>query len=415
MNVAHGVMGLAGLLFIAWLLSEDRWRVPVRVVFAGVALQVALALLCTQFPPATKIFLVLNEGVTALQKATDSGTALVFGYLGSGPPPFVEAHPEATFVLAFRAFPLVLVISALASLLLYWGILQRIVAALAYALRRTLGIGGALALGGAIHIFVGMVEAPLLIRPYLKTMSRGELFALMSCGMAGIAGTMMVIYAGLLGAVIPDSLGHILIASVISTPAAFAIAALMVPFTTDQNDAVAELSVSDRPQSAMEAIVRGAIDGIGIVATIIAMLIVLVALVSLVNLGLGALPHQGDPVTLQQIFAYAFWPLLWLIGIPQGELGAASILMGTKTALNEFVAYIELSKLPADALSERSRLMMTYSLCGFANFGSLGILVGGMTAMAPDRKTDIISLAPRSIVSGTLATLMSGAVVGMLS
>lgn len=414
MNVLHGLGGLAGLMLIAWFLSENRWRVPLRVVFAGVALQMGLALLFTKFPPATKIFLLLNDGVTALQKATDTGTALVFGYLGSGPAPFVATHPEASFVLAFRAFPLVLVISAIASLLLYWGILQRIVSALAFALRQTLGIGGALALGGAVHIFVGMVEAPLLVRPYLKTMSRGELFALMSCGMAGIAGTMMVIYAALLGTVIPDALGQILIASVISTPAALAVAALMVPFVPDPDEA-GELSISDPPQSAMEAIVRGTTDGIGIVATIIAMLIVLVALVSLVNLALALLPHTGDPLTLQQIFAYAFWPLLWLVGIPVGELWTASLLMGTKTVLNEFVAYLNLSKLPSEALSPRSRLMMTYALCGFANFGSLGILVGGMAAMAPERKDDIISLGARSILSGTLATMMSATIVGMIS
>jgi CNT family concentrative nucleoside transporter len=245
-------------------------------------------------------------------------------------------------------------------------------------------------------------------------MSRGELFALMSCGMAGIAGTMMVVYAAILGPVIPDALGQILIASIISTPAALAVAALMVPFVPDREEA-GELSISDAPQSTMEAIVRGTIDGIGIVATIIAMLIVLVALVSLVNLALGLLPHQGDPITLQHIFAYAFWPLLWIIGIPTQDLWTASLLMGTKTALNEFVAYLNLSQLPTDALSPRSRLMMTYALCGFANFGSLGILVGGMTTMAPERKNDIISLGARSILSGTLATLMSGAVIGMIS
>lgn len=288
------------------------------------------------------------------------------------------------------------------------------VAALAFALRRTLGIGGALALGGAVHIFVGMVEAPLLVRPYLNRMSRGELFALMSCGMAGIAGTMMVVYAAILGSVIPDALPHILIASVISTPAALAVSALMVPFVPNP-DETGELSVSDPPASAMEAIVRGTIDGIGIVATIIAMLIVLVALVSLVNLALALLPHAGEPITLQQIFAYIFWPLLWLVGIPAQELWTASLLMGTKTALNEFVAYLNLAHLPPEALSPRSRLMMTYALCGFANFGSLGILVGGMTAMAPERKHDIISLGPRSILSGTLATLMSGTVVGMIT
>lgn len=414
MNVLHGALGLLGLLSIAWLLSENRWRIPLRVVIAGVALQIALACLFIRFPPAASVFLILNDGVAALQKATDAGTALVFGYLGSGPPPFAEAHPEASFILAFRAFPLVLVISALASLLLYWGILQRIVGALAFALRHTLGVGGALALGGAVHIFVGMVEAPLLVRPYLNRMSRGELFALMSCGMAGIAGTMMVIYAAILGPVIPDALGHILIASIISTPAALAVAALMVPFTPDPEE-TGDLSLDDPPASSMEAIVRGTIDGIGIVATIIAMLIVLIALVTLVNLALGLIPVAGAPVTLQQIFAYAFWPLLWLIGIPPAELGTASLLMGTKTVLNEFVAYINLSKLPPEALSERSRLMMAYALCGFANFGSLGILVGGMSAMAPERRQDIIALGPRSILSGTLATMMSAAVVGMIT
>ncbi|MEI9899948.1 MAG: nucleoside transporter C-terminal domain-containing protein [Hyphomicrobium sp.] len=414
MTALHGAFGLLGLLFIAWLLSESRWQIPLRVVIGGVALQIALAWLFIKFPPATSVFFLLNEGVGALQKATDAGTALVFGYLGSAAPPFAEMRPEASFILAFRAFPLVLVISALASLLLYWGILQRVVGALAFALRRTLGVGGALALGGAVHIFVGMVEAPLLVRPYLNRMSRGELFALMSCGMAGIAGTMMVIYAAILGPVIPDALGHILIASIVSTPAALAVAALMVPFAPDPEE-TSELSLPDPPASSMEAIVRGTIDGIGIVATIIAMLIVLVALVTLVNLALGHVPHGGEPITLQQIFAYAFWPLLWLIGIPVEELGAASLLMGTKTVLNEFVAYLNLAHLPPEALSPRSRLMMTYALCGFANFGSLGILVGGMTAMAPERKHDIISLGPRSILSGTLATMMSGAVVGMIT
>ena len=236
------------------------------------------------------------------------------------------------------------------------------------------GIGGALALGGAVHIFVGMVEAPLLVRPYLNSMSRGELFALMSCGLAGIAGTMMVIYAALLGPVIPDALAHILIASIISTPAALAVAALMVPFAPDPKE-TGELSLPDPPASAMEAIVRGTNDGIGIVARIIAMLIVLVALVSLVNLALGLVPHEGDPITLQRIFAYIFWPLLWLIGIPVQELGAASVLMGTKTALNEFVAYLDLSQLPPDALSPRSQThddLCAVRFCQFRQPGHSG-------------------------------------------
>ncbi|HTJ02541.1 MAG TPA: nucleoside transporter C-terminal domain-containing protein [Methylovirgula sp.] len=414
LNILHGLLGLTALLGIAWLLSEDRRASPWRVVIGGVLLQIGLAILFIKFEPAAKIFLVLNSVVDALQTSADAGTSLVFGYLGGAPLPFAENHPGAAYILAFRAFPLVLVISALASLLLYLGLLQRIVAIFAWCLQRTLGIGGALGLGAAVHIFVGMIEAPLLVRPYLLKMSRGELFALMSCGMAGIAGTVMVIYAALIGTSVPGALGHILAASVISTPAALAVAALMIPFHAEP-DGTAKLAVDNPPASAMDAIARGTMDGIGFLACIIAMMIVLVALVTLVNLALGLLPHWGgSAITLQRLFALLFQPLLWLIGIAREDLSAASTLMGTKTAINEFVAYIDLSHLPPEALSTRGRLIMTYALCGFANFGSVGIMIGGMTAMAPERRQEIVTLAMRSLVSGTLATLMSGAVVGML-
>lgn len=233
LNVLHGLLGLMALLAIAWALSEDRRSPPWRIVIGGLLLQIGLGVLFIKFEPAAKIFLLLNGAVDALQKSADAGTALVFGYLGGAPLPFAENHPGGAYILAFRAFPLVLVISALASLLLYWGVLQKIVAVFAWCLRRTLGIGGALGLGAAVHIFVGMIEAPLLVRPYLLKMSRGELFALMSCGMAGIAGTVMVIYAALIGASVPGALGHILAASVISTPAALAVAALMIPFRAE--------------------------------------------------------------------------------------------------------------------------------------------------------------------------------------
>src|SRR5580700_5341150 len=229
----RGLLGIAVLLLIAWAISEDRFRVRLRVVVAGLLLQVAVAVVLLKFPPVAKAFLLLNDGVEALQKATDAGTGFVFGYLGGGPLPFTETHPGASFIFAFRALPLVLVISALATLLFYWGVLQRIVQAFAWVLRRTIGIGGPLGLGAAVHIFVGHIEAPLLIRPYLLRMARGELFALMSCGMAGIAGTVMVLYASLLGPVIPNALGHILVAAIVSTPAALAVAALMVPFRPD--------------------------------------------------------------------------------------------------------------------------------------------------------------------------------------
>jgi len=411
----RALLGIAALLLIAWAISEDRFRIPVRVVVAGVLLQVAVALLLLKFPPAAAAFLWLNAGVQALQNATDAGTGFVFGYLGGGVLPFAETYPGAAFIFAFRALPLVLVISALATVLFYWGVLQRIVQGFAWVLRRSVGIGGPLGVGAAVHIFVGHIEAPLLIRPYLLRLERGELFALMSCGMAGIAGTVMVLYAAILGPVLPDALGHILVAAVISTPAALALAALMVPFHPDPSP-TAQLTLADPPVSTMDAVAKGTRDGVVFLANIIAMLIVLVALVSLLNSMLGLLPNlAGEAITLQRLFAYAFRPIMWLIGIPADEIATAANLMGTKVVLNEFIAYVDLAKVPAANLSDHSRLIMTYAMCGFANFGSLGILIGGMGAMVPERRPEIVALGLRSILAGTMAGCMSGAVVGMLT
>jgi CNT family concentrative nucleoside transporter len=378
-------------------------------------LQLALALLLLFLPPARAGILLANRGADALQTATDAGTSFVFGYLAGPPLPFSESHPGASFILAFKALPLVLVISALASLLFHWGILQRVTAAFAWLLRSVLAIGGALALGAAVHIFVGMVEAPLLVRPYLARMQRGELFALMTCGMAGVAGTVMVIYASFLAPVIPDSLGNILIASVISTPAGLAIAALMVPFDAGAADD-ARIDIHDPPVSVMDALVKGTMDGVPVLVGIGASLLVAVTMVTLVNMALGHVPHWGDaPITLQRIASWPFRPVMWLIGVPWNETATAAALMGTKTVVNEFVAYLGLAGLPPDALSARSRLILTYAMCGFANFGSLGIMIGGMGVMAPQRRHEIVALGMRSILSGTLATCSSGAVVGLLS
>ena len=408
----RGIGGIAALLLLAWLLGENRFRVPWRTVIGGMLLQLALALLLIDFPPAAHAVLLLNGAADALQRATDAGTGFVFGYLAGPPLPFVESHPGASFILAFKALPLVLVISALASLLFYWGVLQFVMRGFAWLLRRWLGVGGALALGAAVHVFVGMIEAPLLIRPWLARMQRGEVFALMTCGMAGIAGTVMVIYAAILGPVIPNALGNILIASVISTPAALAVAALMVPF--GPSEAEAQLVLPHQPVSWLEAVVQGTADGIPVLTGIIAVLLVTISLVTLVNILLALLPFD-DAITLQRIFAIPFRPIMWLIGIPWPETGAAATLMATKTVLNEFVAYLNLATLPPDALSPRSRLIVTYAMCGFANFGSLGILVGGLCAMVPERRHEFVALGVRSIVSGTLATCTSGAVAGLLA
>ena len=413
MTVFQGLAALAILLTIAFALSENRRAIPLRVVIGGVALQIILALLFIKFPPAIAAILKLTHGVEALQRATDAGTSLVFGFLGGGPLPYAETKQGASYILAFRAFPMVLTISALATLMFYLGLMQKIVAAFAFLLRRALGVGGPLGVGAATHIFVGMVEAPLIVRPYLTTMSRGELFALMSCGMAGIAGTVMAIYGAILSSAVPGALPAIISAAIISTPAALALSALMIPFTPDER--ATQIKIEDPPANAFEAIVRGTMDGVKIFAGIVALMIVLVSLVHLADAALSLLPDAGGkPISIRAGFALLFRPLVWLIGVPWPESETAAMLMATKTALNEFVAYLDLSQLPEGALSARSKLILTYALCGFANFGSLGIMIGGMTTMAPERRHDIVTLAPRSLVTGTLATLMSGAVVGMV-
>jgi len=277
-----------------------------------------------------------------------------------------------------------------------------------------LGIGGALGLGAAANVFVGMVEAPLLIRPYLATMPRSALFGLMTCGMATIAGTMMVLYASILGPVIPGALGHILTASLISAPAALMVAGILVPYTAERIEDE-HPKLEHKYDGAMDAITRGTLDAIPLFLNIIALLIVLVALVTIANQLLGLFPEVlGAPLSLQRILGWAMAPIMWLIGIPWAEAQTAGALMGIKTVLNELLAYLKLAELPKEDLSERSRLITTYALCGFANFGSLGIMIGGLGAMAPERRGEIVAMGMKSILSGTLATLMTGAVVGML-
>jgi CNT family concentrative nucleoside transporter len=407
-------LGVLSLLCIAWLCGENRRAIRWRTVLGGLVLQLAGALVLIGIPGANRVMFVLNDAAAALHRATEAGTGFVFGYLAGPPLPFAETHPGASFILAFQALPLVLTISALASLLFHWGVLQFVTGLFARLLRRVLGIGGPLALGAAVHVFVGMIEAPLLIRPYLARMQRGELFALMTCGMAGVAGTVMVIYASFLAQVVPNAMGNILIASVISTPAALAVAALMVPF--DQPEpAETSFFVHDKPTGPMDALVKGTMDGVPILAAIIATLLVTVAMVTLLNMTLALFPDwNGAPITLQRLFALPFRPVMWLIGVPWAETQAAATLMASKTVLNEFVAYLDFSRLPPASFEPRTRMILTYALCGFANFGSLGIMIGGLGAMVPERRHEVVALGMRSILGGTLATCMSGAVAGGL-
>ena len=409
---------LLGILFIfgvSYALSDDRAAVRVRNALIAVAVQIVFALLVLNAPFITHVFLALGAIVDGLQTATLAGTSFTFGYLGGASLPF-EAQ-GSTFVLAFQALPLLLVVSALTAVLTHWRVLPAIIGVLGVAFSRVLRINGALSLACAANILLGMVESPIFIRDHLKRMSRSDLFVLMSVGMATVAGTVMVIYASFLAGIIDSPAGHLILASVLSIPAAISIAQFMVP---ESNPVVAPDTPLEKFESeyasAMDALTIGTERGLKLCLTITAMLIVFVACVALVNQILGVLPMiGGQAISLQRILGLLFMPLAWLIGIPWPEAHIAGELLGIKTVLNEFLAIEQLSTLPPGALSKHSNLIMVYALTGFANIGSLGILLGGLSTMVPERRSEILALGGRSLIAGTLATLLTGAVIGLVA
>ena len=416
MQQLQSAVGILGLLALAWIVSEDRRAVAWKQVAIGLLVTFATAVILLKVPGASRAFAAINDAVNTIAAASKAGTAFVFGYLGGGPLPYDLKVPGAEFVLALQALPIVLVMSVLTTLLFYWRILPPIVRGFSWLLERAFGVGGAVGLSTAANIFLGMVEAPLFIRPYLASLTRSELFMVMTGGMAGIAGTVLVLYATLLSAVIPDAAANLVIASVVGAPAAILVSLIMVPERSDQRTGGALPEAEKVASSTMDAIVRGTAAGLELLLNICAMLIVLVALVHLANAMLGLVPTVGGaPITLQRVLGVVMAPVCWLMGIPWNEATTAGGLMGVKTILNEFIAYVELSKLPADTLNPRSRLIMLYAMCGFANFGSLGIMIGGLATMAPERRDDIVALGLKSIVSGTLATCLMGAIVGVLN
>jgi CNT family concentrative nucleoside transporter len=412
--VLQGVLGLFVLMALGWVVSENRRAFPWRLALYALLALFALALLL-KLEPVQHAFLALNRAVIAVQQATLAGTSFVFGYLGGGPLPFDEPYPGSAFVLALQALPIILVIAALSAVLWHWRVLRVITRGFTWALKRSLGIGGPAGVATAANVFVGMVEAPILIKPVFAKLSRADLFLVMVAGMASVSGSVMVLYAAILGPVMADALGQILVASLMSVPAAVLIARIMLPATGPAAEDDDSLPVTDYA-STMDAVTRGTVEGLKLFLNVTAMLIVLVALVSLVNSCLQLLPDAGGlPLTLQRLFGWVFAPLAWCLGIPWEEAGLAGQLIGTKTVLNELIAYLDLAALPPDALSERTRLILVYALCGFANFGSLGIMIGGLSVLAPQRQREIVELGGRSIWAGTLATCLTGAVAGLVS
>lgn len=415
---AQSAIGLVAFIAIAWLLSERKRAFPLGMAVWVTLAQVAFAAAFLYIPPARAALAGLNVAVDALQQATLAGTSFVFGYVGGGDVPFVikPGGEGLMFSFAFMALPLLIFMSALAGLLWHWGVLKVFVRGLAFFLQRAFGVGGAVALAAAANVFFGQTEAPLLIRHYLDKISRSELFMVITAGYATVAGTVVVLYASILNPVEPSVIGHIVLASIISAPAALLMGRIMTPPAKDEIPTSASAADDFKYEGSMDAFTTGATEGLKLYLNIIASIIAFLALAALINIMLSAAPDVGGaPLTLERMLGWMFAPAMWLAGVPWSHAIGAGELMGVKTALNEVVAYLKLATDPQYAVfDQRTRLITIYAMCGFANIGSLGIVIGGLSSLAPSRRSDVIELAPRALIGGTLATLSTGAVIGLI-
>ncbi|BDI61765.1 NupC/NupG family nucleoside CNT transporter [Qipengyuania nanhaisediminis] len=415
------ILGLFALVAAALALSEDRKLRPSwRWIAGALALQGALALLIVRVPPVWEAVTLANKGVAAIERATLAGSSYMFGYLGGAELPFaLRPGADAPLVIAFQILPLVIVFSALAALLWHWGVLRWLVNGLSFLLRKSLGVSGVVGLSGGANMFLGVVESPLVVRAYFTRMSRAELFQVMVLAMATISGAILILYATTLRAVVPDAVGHMIAASLVSLPAALLIARLMVPQVAGEGAQATDTDGDDpglKYESSVDAIVKGTMDGMQLFLAVIAVIIVVFALVSLVDQVLALLPLVGDePLTLKRVFGWVLAPVMWLIGVPWAEAQAAGGLMGTKAVLNEYVAYLELAALPDGTLGARSLLIVTYALCGVANLASLGLLVSTIGTLCPERRAEAAGLGMKSWIAGNIATAMTGAWIGLLT
>ena len=410
----QSLLGLVVIVAACWGLSENRKVFPWRLTLGAIAVQAVLIFVTFAVPGSQVVLDGINNGVKGLELATEEGTKFVFGYLAGGAQPYPVQDELALFTFAFKVLPLILVISALSALLWHWKILKWITHGFGFLFQRTMGLGGASALAVAANIFLGMIESPIVIRAYLDKLTRSELFLMMVVGLATVAGSTMVAYASILAPVLPNAAGHVLVASIVSAPAGVLLARIMIPETPGQGGAVADYGSALKYDSAIDAIVKGTADGLMVVLNISAVLIVFVALVALVNIMLGGFWLFGDHVTVERLLGWLFMPLAWLIGVDWSEAGRAGWLLGVKLTLTEFVAFIRLGEVPAGEMSERTRMLMTYALCGFANIGSVGITVTGLSVLIPERREEVLGMIWKALFAGFLATLMTAAVVGAM-
>ena len=417
MEYAQTVLGGFILLLLGVLFSSNTKKINLFYLANAIVLQFLLAILLIKVPPVASFFESLSQGVLALKSATDQGTGFVFGYLADGAPkPFEVVNPASAYIFIFSGLMLIIVVSALSAIFWHWRVLPIVIKLISSLFKKPLNVGGPVGLSATANIIFGQVEAPLLIKPYLKQMSRHELLTLMTVGMSTISGGVMVVYTTMLNDLYGTSLiGHFLTASIISVPAAIMYANIMMPSNQKTEDQ-SQIEESSLYKSTMDALTRGTQDGLNITLNIAALLLVLIALVTLVNFGLAALPFVGgEAITLERMAGWIFAPIAWCMGIPWAEAQLAGSLLGVKTILNEFVAYVNLAAIDASQLSEKSRLIMLYGLCGFANLSSVGILLSGIGTMIPERKDDLIAVSGKALIGATLASCFTGLVVGVIS
>lgn len=413
-EIARGLIGIVAFIGIGWLLSENRRAFPVKPVLVGLACQIGLAILLTRVPAITAGFAAATHGMEALQTASRAGSSFMFGYLGGGRAPFSVADPSAAFIFAFQALPAILLVGALSALLWHWKILIWIVRGAAWVFGKLFGVSGPVGVSTSACVFLGMVEAPLLVKPFLPKLSRGELFIIMVDGLSVIGGSMMIVLGALISAKMPGAFSHLLIASLISTPMAIGMARLIIPGEAPSG-AHEPIVLTSPYRSSLEALTFGTLDAVKMVLNIAGLLIVFVGLIALINMGLAALPHTGAPITLGFLLGKLLTPIVWLTGTPLSDLQTVGALLGTKVAANEVVAYSDMMALPDGALQAKSLLILTYALGSFGNVGSVAILIGSLSAMAPDKVGEVVELGFKALAAAFLTTCLTATIMGLLS
>jgi concentrative nucleoside transporter, CNT family len=414
LDALRGLIGILAFLGLAWLLSEQRRSFPVRTLLWGLAGQVMTALILTRIPAVAAFFAGIARAVDGVQSASLAGASFVFGYLGGGALPFAPAAGGAgsSYIFAFQALPALLLVGALAALFWHWGVLIAIVRGAAWLFGHVFHVSGPVGVSTSACVFLGMVEAPLLVRPLLPRLSRGELFVIMVDGLSVIAGSMMIVLGTMLSTKLPQAFGHLLTASLISTPMAICMAKAIVPGA--QRDKAARIELKSPYRGSLEALTQGTLDALKMALNIVALLLVFISIIALVNKGLALLPSGEIPLTLSFVMGKLLAPIAWLMGVAPGDLEQVGALLGTKLVANEVVAYGDLIALPDGALQPISVLIVTYALCSFGNIGSIAILIGSLSAVAPEKTSDVVQMGFKALAASFLTTCLTGTIIGLL-